>query len=90
MPHEEGATDGCHVQDRAAGIPMLRMAEALPHRIYNIGAGTATRSGLLRSRRRRSTHLGPSLVGIAPMLTLLIPRRLSIAPSLGRCSGATR
>ncbi|MPZ15471.1 MAG: NAD-dependent epimerase/dehydratase family protein [Chloroflexi bacterium] len=36
---EDDASDMCYVKDCAMGLQMIQMADHLPHRVYNIGAG---------------------------------------------------
>ncbi len=45
MPFAEDEFDGCYVKDCARGIQLLHQAGRLNHRVYNVGAGKATRNG---------------------------------------------
>lgn len=43
-PFEEDENDFCYVKDCAQGIQLLTMADKLPQRVYNVGAGQGTRN----------------------------------------------
>jgi UDP-glucose 4-epimerase len=38
-PFADDEGDFCYVKDCAAGFQLIQMAETLPHRVYNVGAG---------------------------------------------------
>ncbi|HLZ72612.1 MAG TPA: NAD(P)-dependent oxidoreductase [Dehalococcoidia bacterium] len=45
VPYAEDEFDGCYVKDCARAIQMVQQAPLLNHRVYNVGAGRATRNG---------------------------------------------
>jgi UDP-glucose 4-epimerase len=47
VPMAGDQSDMCYVKDCAQGIQRVHMAASLPHRIYNIGSGRATRNSEL-------------------------------------------
>lgn len=47
IPYAEDESDMCYVKDCARGIQLLQLAPSLAYRVYNVGAGRATRNAEL-------------------------------------------
>jgi len=50
---EENGFDLCYVKDCARGIALLTLAESLPNRVYNLGAGRLTSNAAMAATIRR-------------------------------------